>query len=57
MTLTAGKVMELVLRTIAFSMLCGIIGYMIYVLVAWFMALMMIIQFVFGTMSGSPWVD
>lgn len=57
MTLTAGKVMELFLRAIAFSMLCGIIGYMVYVLVAWFMAMMMVIQFVFGTMSGSPWVD
>ncbi len=57
MTLSAGKAMELFLRAIAFLMLCGIIGYMIYVLVAWFMALMMIIQFVFGTMSGSPWVE
>ncbi len=57
MTLSAGKAMELVLRTIAFLMLCGIIGYIIYVLVAWFMAIMMIAQFVFGTMSGSPWVE
>lgn len=57
MTMTAGKVMELVLRAIAFSMLCGIIGYILYVLVAWFMAVLMIAQFVFGTMSGSPWVE
>ncbi|QGZ17208.1 hypothetical protein SEA_GIANTSBANE_4 [Arthrobacter phage Giantsbane] len=55
MTLTAGKVMELILRAITFSMLCGIIGFMIYFLVVWFMALVMIIQFIFGTMSGSPW--
>ncbi|UGL63233.1 membrane protein [Arthrobacter phage Tokki] len=54
MTLTAGKVVELVLRAIAFSMLCGIIGYMIYCLVAWFMALVMVIQFCFGTMAGGP---
>lgn len=57
MTLTAGKVAELVLRAVAFSMLCGIIGFMIYFLVTWFMALIMIVQFIFGTMSGSPWVD
>jgi len=57
MTLTAGKAVELVLRAIAFSLLCGIIAFMLYILVTWFMALMMIIQFVFGTMSGSPWVD
>jgi hypothetical protein len=57
MTMSAGKVMELFLRAIAFSMLCGIIGYMLYVLVAWFMAVLMITQFVFGTMSGSPWVE
>jgi hypothetical protein len=57
MELTAGKAMELFLKAIAFSMLCGILGYMLYVLVAWFMALMMIIQFCFGTMSGSPWVE
>jgi hypothetical protein len=57
MTISAGKVMELVLRAIAFSMLCGIIAYMAYVLVAWFMAVLMITQFIFGTMSGSPWVE
>ncbi len=57
MTLTAGKVIELILRTIAFSMLFGIIAYMVYVLVAWFMAMMMIAQFIFGTMSGRLWVD
>jgi hypothetical protein len=55
--MSAGKVIELFLRAIAFSMLCGIIGYMIYVLVAWFIAVLMIAQFVFGTMSGSPWVE
>lgn len=57
MELTAGKVTELFLRAVAFLMLCGIVGYMLYVLVAWFMALLMIIQFCFGTMSGSPWVE
>ena len=57
MTLTAGKVVELVLRAIAFSMLCGIIGFMIYFLVTWFMAVVMVTQFIFGTMSGSPWVE
>jgi len=57
MELTAGKVTELFLRAVAFLMLCGIIGYILYVLVAWFMALLMIIQFCFGTMSGSPWVE
>ena len=56
MTLTAGKVMELILKSIAFSMLLGIIGYMLYIIVMWFIAVFMIIQFVFGTMSGGPWV-
>jgi hypothetical protein len=57
MTLSAGKVMELFLRAIAFSMLLGIIGYMLYILVMWFLAILMIAQFVFGTLSGSPWVE
>jgi hypothetical protein len=57
MTISAGKVMELFLRAIAFSMLLGIIGYMLYILVMWFVAILMIAQFVFGTLSGSPWVE
>ncbi|QFG08679.1 hypothetical protein PBI_INGRID_4 [Arthrobacter phage Ingrid] len=57
MTLTAGKVTELFLRAVAFSMLLGIIGYMLYVIVMWFVAIMMIAQFIFGTMSGSSWVE
>ena len=54
MTLTAGKVAELVLRAVAFSMLLGIIGFMIYFLVTWFMAVIMVFQFIFGTMAGGP---
>jgi hypothetical protein len=57
MELTAVKVTELFLRAVAFSMLCGIIIYMLYVIAAYFMAVLMIAQFVFGTMSGSPWVE
>lgn len=57
MTLTAGKVVELILKSIAFSMLLGIIGYMLYILVMWFVAVVMIIQFIFGTMSGGPWIE
>lgn len=57
MTLTAGKVTELFLRAVAFSMLLGIIAYMLYVLVMWFVAIVMIAQFIFGTMSGSPWIE
>ncbi|QFP95396.1 hypothetical protein SEA_MAKAI_4 [Arthrobacter phage Makai] len=43
--------MELVLRSIAFSMLVGIIGYMLYFIVTWFMAVVMVFQFIFGTMT------
>jgi hypothetical protein len=57
MELTAGKVTELFLRAVAFSMLCGIVAYMLYVIATYFMAVLMIAQFVFGTMSGSPWVE
>lgn len=57
MTLTAGKVTELILKSVAFSMLLGIVGYMFYIIVMWFVAVWMVLQFVFGTMSGSPWID
>ncbi|AXH43749.1 hypothetical protein QCN36_gp05 [Arthrobacter phage CastorTray] len=52
---TSEKAMGLFLRALAFSMVCGIVGYIVYVLIAYLMALMMITQFVFGTTSGSPW--
>lgn len=33
---------ELLLRAIAFGMICGIIGYILYVLIIWFLAVIQI---------------
>lgn len=48
----SGKVFELGLRAVAFSMLCGIIGYMLFVLVMWFIALVQVGAWVFTLAAG-----
>jgi hypothetical protein len=41
----------LMLRAIAFSMICGIIGYILFVLVVWFIAVIQIGVWVFDVIS------
>ncbi|ASR83302.1 hypothetical protein SEA_MEDIUMFRY_5 [Arthrobacter phage MediumFry] len=49
--MTAGQLTELALRSVAFAIICGIIGYILFVLTMWFIALCEISVWIFMVMS------
>jgi hypothetical protein len=52
--MTAGKRLELYLRGLAFTVLCVMIGFIFFLLIMWFLAIIQIGITIFSIMGANP---